>query len=237
MTVCLGMRRRIGEPQLRDHLGRQVVGGTTGLQHHDVTRLAQQAVIARRQQRQYQVHHADIGTDAYHDQGFQPFVAHPLLQRIDLGMGINRADIAIDAVLAHQRGLRLLLQPGKFRHQLILAAALLTMGGIRRLRLARRMGINEGQQGAIALTEGSRQRIAEGDHPADLGIGSLRRQRTACDLTEAVDLIDDDQPGRRQRDRHHGRPHRQAGIKLAGGLPLGGSGRNALHHAGRRDIG
>ena len=99
----LGVSGGIGQAKVTRDRQRKVVGGAGRLVHDDVFQISRHAVVAGRQQRQHEIHHADIGADPDDQHGFQPVAGDPVQQAVG-PVGLDGPDEAVDAVLADQGG-------------------------------------------------------------------------------------------------------------------------------------
>src|SRR5690606_15835125 len=107
---------------------------------------------------------------------------------------LDRADEAVDAVLADQGGAVAVLEPGELGYQVLLAAPTLAVRWIRRLRLARLVSVQERENRPLLLGEAAGQTIGLLHHARALGGGGGRGERSGAHRTETVHLVDDHQP-------------------------------------------
>ena len=157
---ALGWAAVGGRPSAAVAAQRQVVGRGRGLVDHDVREGRHQAVVARREQGQHEVHHADVGADADRDHRVEAVAVDPVDHLVVVlavaaadEARLDAADEAVDAVLAQQRRAAAVLEPGELRHQVLLARAALAVRRVGRLGLARLVGVEEGEDRALLLGE------------------------------------------------------------------------------------
>ena len=105
----------------------------------------------------------------------------------------DRPNEVVDAVFTNQPRVRVPLQPFQFNDELFFARTKLTMRRKRRLRLARLMRIEKGENGLSVHGKASGKSVRLRDHTADLLVFLRRSEITVFDGSEAVDFIDNDQ--------------------------------------------